>query len=374
MIIERLRIVGLRHLESCEIRLPADGALFAGCNGAGKTTLIEAVYLLSRRRSFRGKRFGSLVSHNAQSARVMGEGSLGGGHCRFDWSAGVGAADAGARTCPCPLGVRLICAATHLLVEGEPSIRRRFVDWNEFNLDVHYGELWADFRRLASQRNAWLRGGAVGARVWDRQYGTLAAEIERRRAQYVVDLGVRFRQVCGSVPGFLEFDLRWSAGSDDADAIVARLGLTIASDVARGFTSIGPSRGDFSVVRGGRRWVGSRGENKFVGVLLQVAAEGLSFERLGRRAIWLIDDLSSELDPDRVFLALDLVREWRGQVIVTALPDAELCSRRPSGLAMFHVEHGRLSSLGPPTAANGRSALGSLLPRSQVPRDLEAAS
>ncbi len=61
--LQRLQIQNLRNLAAVDIS-PAPGInLIYGANASGKTSLLEAIYLLSRGRSFRTRRFERLVRH-----------------------------------------------------------------------------------------------------------------------------------------------------------------------------------------------------------------------------------------------------------------------------------------------------------------------
>lgn len=69
-----LRIRNLRNLRSVDLdlRQRSQRILLTGANGAGKTTLLEAVYLLARGRSFRGRKAGSLTSDGERRTLVEG--------------------------------------------------------------------------------------------------------------------------------------------------------------------------------------------------------------------------------------------------------------------------------------------------------------
>jgi DNA replication and repair protein RecF len=66
-----LKARNLRSIRRLDLALDAGLTVVTGANGAGKTTLIEALYLVARGRSFRGRRWGELTS--------VGEGSTASG-------------------------------------------------------------------------------------------------------------------------------------------------------------------------------------------------------------------------------------------------------------------------------------------------------
>ena len=71
--------------------------------------------------------------------------------------------------------------------------------------------------------------------------------------------------------------------------------------------------------------------------------------QLGRgQCTYLIDDLPSELDRKHGGLVCELLASMDAQVFITCVERDEIQSVWPDtgGLAMFHVEHGRVSASG----------------------------
>ena len=73
MWIRCLEIAGVRNIASARLEFDPRLNLFLGANGAGKTTVLEALYLLSRARSFRGPGVRPLTADGAVGLKVYGE-------------------------------------------------------------------------------------------------------------------------------------------------------------------------------------------------------------------------------------------------------------------------------------------------------------
>jgi len=342
-LLNRLRVQCFRNLHNLELEVGAGRNWIIGANAAGKTALLEALYCLSRGRSFRGRRFGSLIERGASRALVEGwiehEGSL----RRLRWASAQGEVLREPDSLEPMLPVRLICEWTHALVDGEPSLRRRFVDWNLVLWERSAAAAFSRFRRVAAQRNAWLRSGGVGRAVWDLAYAEALAEILRWRASFFAEFALLFRRLSLEEDWFTEIDLRWDGLSADTEELMARLEEMRAVDKERGFTYLGISRADFSFRCDGLKWFGSRGQAKVLGCLLQVAAEQLVSAADGSRALWLVDDLDAELAPAWSRRLIDLLGRQSYQTVYTLLPGKSV-SEQALGAAdrMFHVEHGQL--------------------------------
>jgi DNA replication and repair protein RecF len=225
-------------------------------------------------------------------------------------------------------------------------MRRRFVDWNLFHVEPRFGEWRADFRRVASQRNAWLRAGARGPAVWDRAYAEGMARIEAARQGFAARLAESFSVLTTEIEWFQGLQLEWRSGLGDAEDSLSRLEDARETDRRRGFTALGLSRDDLAITADGHRWAGSRGEAKIVGVLLQVAAQRIVDALIGLPALWLVDDLSAELADASSDRLLEIVSADATQLIVTSLPGRMFESVGPS----FHVEQGSVHRYSPPAA------------------------
>lgn len=337
--LERLRISGLRNLRQVDVRLPEGTIWVEGGNGAGKTTLLEAIYLLSRGTSFRGRRYGPVKTHGVPATTI--EGWLASGadrwHRRWSLSGRAGREASGAG-----FSVRLIGASMQALLEGEPDLRRRFVDWNLFHVEPQIAAIRTRYRRIAAQRNAWLRSGGRGLAVWDHEYATVVAEIEGLRARFFTRLQNAFRSVAGEFGIIGTLCPEWRGGLPRADELHSELARQHASDVVRGYSFLSPARGDFRLLHRGSAWVGSRGENKLVGILLQLAADRVVVSTVAQRAVWLVDDLEAELDGRTHCRLLQMLTAVAGQTLVASLSAPTRALSGLGSITLFHVEQGML--------------------------------
>jgi len=332
---ELLHIRNLRCIQQAELALSQGLIWFFGGNGAGKTTLLEAAYVLDRGRSFRGRRAGPLRTHGADKTQLSAVLIEGESRWALRW------VDGQRSDGPRPRGaVRFVGASTFGLLEGGPSLRRRFIDWSMFHVEPGAGLALGNAGRLAQQRNAWLRSGARGYRVWDGGYAEAYAVLAEHRCRFVGAVNTIFVQLTASLFPGGPLSLEWE-GSLSASEAMSALSRQWAADRSRGFTQLSPWRGDLVIIRGDRRWGGSRGENKLAAMLLQLAVHRVAAETCPS-AVVLVDDPYGEVSPA---LVLPVLREWvsqADQVLVAAL------SEPPAGLnadKVFHVEHGQTSVL-----------------------------
>jgi DNA replication and repair protein RecF len=237
---------------------------------------------------------------------------------------------------------RFVGATSFNILEGEPSLRRRFFDWALFHVERDARQLWARVARLQSQRNAWLRSGGGGIAVWDAPYVEQLRALWDRRLRYLKDLDFAFRRLTAKHLAVGELGLQWRWLGEGRD-LFEILQAHRSSDRARGFTHLSASRGDVSFVQDGLDWQGSRGENKIAGILLQLAVHSVMAATTGQKPIVLLDDPYSEVSAGGVAPLLSAWMAVSDQMIVTCLGNAGGGALRAHPGTVFHVERGILS-------------------------------
>ncbi|RNE92016.1 DNA replication/repair protein RecF [Marichromatium sp. AB31] len=350
-----LRVVHLRRCREVALETAAPVVVITGCNGAGKTTLLEAVYLLARGRSFRGRKAGPMTTRGERGTLVEGrcEADAPDGrllryrrdhHGREHSLDGLPWPPAGDQR---PLRIKLIGENAQSLLEGDPALRRTFLDWNLFHVEPRLGALRRELSRVQQQRNAVLRrGGGRELAVWDRALSELGERIDHQRQTFFTRWRTRFHELAATFP-FLDasdlvFARGWSAQQSLAEAIVTAR----RAELSRGHTLIGPGRAEFQLERDGARLALSRGQAKVVVCLLQLAAEQVHRDQGLAPALWLLDDIEAELDAHTLERLWGLIGQRDGQCILTRVataPDPGPCTR-PNATRVFHVEHGAVGS------------------------------
>lgn len=341
--IERLDVEGLRKLSAVRL-VPAPGVNWIqGANGAGKTTLLEAVFLLSRGKSFRSSKHGPLAQDGRSGFRVAARVRIGervreievrrqGAETRW---AENGVPKAGPKEITLRMQVRMVGENAQKLIEGDPDLRRMFLDWNLFHVEPGYSSLLVDFRRALAQRNAWLREGGRGRAVWDSPYVERAVPLTARRSEYVSRLVTSLGHVLHELRPEFGATLRLAPGWPPGRDLRELLEETRGADVQRGFTYYGPGRADLDIrlVAHRHRRLPSRGQSKFLVAALQLAAQRI-WSTAGLSCIWLLDDLPAELDQDSLERLLAAFPAEGMQVLTTTLHPPT------SRGAVFHVEQG----------------------------------
>lgn len=355
----RLEIDHLRNLTAARLQLGPHFNCLVGPNGAGKTSVLEAAYLLTRGRSFRGHAVGSVIADGQDGLVVRAEldagRSLGIARPRrgktvlhIDQQPTRRLSEAAAL-----LPLHLLLPNVSELVFGAPGERRRYLDGGLFHVEPAYLMALKDFQAANRQRNALLRTwGSQGSEqlldVWTEAFCRHAERVHVFRTNYVEELKPWVAAILEELEVPFEVELGYQNGWGD-ESLDKLLGDSLAKDVKSGTTNAGPHRAELSLDISGAsaRNKLSRGQGKLVATALILAQARLLQAQAQRRSLFLIDELGAEMDSAHLARLVAVLDSATCQVIATStrLPGEEFEKLASDGsLALFHVEQGQVRS------------------------------
>ena len=325
-----LRARNLRALENIDLVPDGRANLITGHNGAGKTTLLEAIYLLSRGRSFRSSDPRQLIAHGKTAAAIGGTVEVGKAGRRIGLRISGRSARArldGADGARRPEIARLLPvlnldARLMDLVDRGPERRRLLLNWVTFHVEPGFNAAWRRFRRALRQRNASLRQGAGANAVaaWDGEFCGAALEMEALRRAVAERLRPRFAKIAARLTGMpADWDYHPGWPREDSLAEILRAGLD--GDRKQGNTRFGPQRADLVLRLESRRarYIASRGQQKLLASSLMLAAAEVLETQGANRPILLVDEPLVELDADHGQELLGAFVERGAQLFIAAV-------------------------------------------------------
>jgi DNA replication and repair protein RecF len=358
MKIDRLRIGGLRCLSNVELLLDPGINLFIGDNGAGKTSLLEAAFLLSHASSFRSGSKDALVQRDARGLSVFAELSraqgqvvrVGLGRESARWEARVDgdAVAIGQLVRQCAV----VCfePGSHALIAGAADERRRYLDWGVFHVEHDFLLQWRRYQRAIKQRNSLLRSASIlSADVfepWELELAQTAQHIDTFRTRYLESLRpILTANLAVLLPELGAPFLRYRRGWQDDEDLERLLHSNRPRDLARGHTTIGPHRADWSIAfeHAPLREHLSRGQEKLTAMACVLAQAELHAACCHEWPIVCLDDLASELDQAHQASVVSQLNAAGAQVLVTGTETPAVM--RDSATCVFHVEQGQVARL-----------------------------
>jgi DNA replication and repair protein RecF len=360
--VKEFRNVALARLE------PSPRAtILVGENGQGKTNLIEAIFFLATLKPLRATRLAELVRFGAEKGTV-GADVLGAGGVRRVAVEVV----AGGRTAYLDgkpqerldayfEGLAAVCFSPDdlLLVKGGPEVRRRFLDRAAFNRWPAVLAEAREYVKALRARNAALRASQPEVEASFRVPLVRAgARLVRRRRDLLRELEPRVESAYGAIAGpgapTASLAYRPAAGvrADGAEGEVAAslaeaLAVRLERDRERGYTSAGPHMDDLTLAlaaRGARPFA-SQGQQRALVLALKIAEIENLRTALGRPPLLLLDDVSSELDPQKNRYLLEYLARLPGQAVLTTTDRRLLDPAAGAETAFYRVAGGAVEPL-----------------------------
>ncbi len=300
-----------------------------GPNGAGKTNLLESLHVGTQGFSPRTRADAQLVRFGRDAARVSLRGERAGAPVELEVTLELrtgkratlnGARLRAAEQLRAEVATLVFTPDRLVVVKGAPAARRAYFDRVLGRLSPSRAGLSAEYGAAVGQRNAALRRVAQGLSSrdalapWNEQVSRLGAQLVEGRAETVSELAPRFRERADEL-GLPEAELGYDAHAPSMEELEARTDR----DLERGATGLGPHLDDVAVLSGERdlRAFGSQGEQRLAVLALLLGEAELLEERRGARPLLLLDDVLSELDPERRRVLADRLRV-AGQALVTS--------------------------------------------------------
>jgi len=326
VLLANLTLANVRNYAALDFE-PVPGLnVLAGSNAQGKSNLLEAIALLGTGKSFRTSREGEIVRSGMPSATLSGEARLKAGTVRLSCSLNLGAnglrkvyavngRGVGYASYLGTLRVVTFVPAHLSLVTGAPAARRSLVNAALAQESPSYYAALAGYQKFLAQKNALLRGAIAPDEAllatYDERLIESGTKIILARRAFLAALDERARAVyrgwVGERDGALEIayapDVPVDVPTVDgvAAAFADRLAHKRIAEVARRASLVGPHRDDVAFRLGGAALgaFGSQGQQRTAVLALKVAEYGVLEARAGEAPLLLLDDVLSELDPDR---------------------------------------------------------------------------
>lgn len=370
MHIAKLNISNLRNLVDFSIE-PGDGwNLVCGPNGSGKTSVLEAMFLLSSGKSLRNSLNSSIINFGALKttcfAKLAGE-NISASSLGFEYSQQkTKELRVDREKCQSlvefaqHLPVKYLAPEKFDLLLGGPQYRRQFLDWGVFHVKHCSAKTYQQYAQCLKQINSLLKTSktqrlkidkeqAIDScqsqlSLWFEKMIDLGIKIDNARATYFDAIKPYLLEFIGRWPvtAKLSFDFEYAKGWDKELSLEQAVKKTIDKSHSLGYCPVGPHRADLKITvnKYPAYQVLSRGQQKVVISALYLAQIANLDNTLGKHSIFLLDDLSAELDLDNRKLLTEQIEDLGCQVFLTAVLESDWQNiLNDKSFKMFHVKH-----------------------------------
>lgn len=371
MYIDSLDILNFRNIRQACLEFSPGFNVFYGANGQGKSNLLEAVYALSFLKGFREERVSDLISFGEQKAQISTRVKSGASTTRLSLEFHSSGRRAFMDGMPCTrirdylgtLRAILFVPMDVAFLQGAPAERRKMLDRMVFNLRPAYLIDLEQYQKISKQKSAVLHQDSPDTSlldVYDEQMLPIATRIIEARYDFLSLLSPYIRRVFSAIfedefvclPCYKSAVLRDPIvfdGSQMGREEVVRSWLSSqknarAKELMRRQIAPGPHRDDWSIElnRRSAKLFASQGQQRAMSLAIKMAEIECLHREADVEPVFLLDDVSSELDPIRHKRLFEYLNQMTAQTFLTTTAREHVHIENVS--KMFHVENGSIEN------------------------------
>ena len=354
MNVNKIRLINFRNLLDLSIHFHSSLNIFIGNNAQGKTNIIESIYTLLRGDSYRTTDDRNLINWSEKKSYILGEVQQNG----EDFYINILLQNIDKSVNQSSRLKKIIKVNKKYqkkiwllkkfnpviftpedlqIVKSTPSLRRKFLDEVVVNLTPTYYQYLKNYHRILFQRNTLLKNGRNKddinrqLAVWDQKIIELGTLIILYRIKILQKLNQKakiFHQLMTKNKESIK--LKYNSNvlttyTDDKEEIGKIMERKLHSAKEKDFqlkmTTIGPHRDDYFVMNNeiDLGIYGSQGQQRTAVLSLKLAELELFKEKENEYPPLLLDDVMSELDPERKIFLIQLIKERAMQTFITSI-------------------------------------------------------
>ena len=362
--------------------------LFQGQNGHGKSNLLEAAYMLAIAKSSRSSHERELVNWSLAETgghmQVLGVGREGdtttqaqidvdvtaatttNGNVGFRKGLRVNGIKRSAIDFVGNLNIVFFEADDLEIIHGSPGRRRRYLDILISQSDPAYLKSLQRYGQVVTQRNQLLRRVRDGLSepdeltFWDDRLAYEGARVTNSRRRSIDGLNEHAVPAHNDLTSGDKLELKYlpriTASSNDRPNVSTMTAEMIEQEmknalpalrqreITQGITVIGPHRDDLEIRLNDKpaHNLASRGQSRTIALSLKLAEAIFVTRSTGRTPVLALDDILSELDPERRLLVLEAATKHQ-QVLLTSTEHGIVPQEYLETADIYTVTNGRVT-------------------------------
>ncbi len=318
-----LTLQNFRNIENIEIFPDSGMNVICGENAQGKTNLLESIWLFTGAKSFRGCKDDEFIRFGEKKSecemKFISEGIEKEAQIKIEDRKSFylnGKRQKSSAEFAGNLNAIVFSPTDLKIVSESAKVRRKFLDGAICQLYPAYIEILRNYNRAVIQRNKILKDSRFEPSlsqmldIFEKEIAANGKKIIKYRKRYIEILSEFVPNLYeGLSEGREKLEISY-VEHDPPEELEKRLFEKRKEDLFCQKTSVGPHRDDiFFLINGiNTRTFGSQGQKRSVALALKLGEAQVIEKNVGECPICLLDDVMSELDPNRQNFILNHIK------------------------------------------------------------------
>lgn len=349
MYLNNLELINFRNYKSIKLNFKNSTILIEGDNGQGKTNLLESIHYISSGKSHRTSDQDELINWDSDyailraslSSKQLIEIEL---RKKNNIKIRIDGVYYRRKSDFASIIPSVIFSPDDLrLIKAGPSNRRDFLDDILEKLQNKYAAQRLHYQKILNQRNSLLKSmispeqanGNSTMEAWDENLVHYGSEIIEKRCNLLASVREKFIKYMNYFFPGIQADIFYIFSWDRSiqgdrpinlqsgtikDIFNTKLKQGFKKDLLLKTTLVGPHRDDLLITINGKdiRSFGSQGQQRIAAICFKFGELEVLREMLNKDPILLLDDVLSELDPERKKLLVDIIGDSSQTFITTS--------------------------------------------------------
>lgn len=356
MYISEITLKNFRNLQPCSLCFDKKLNIITGENGAGKTSLLEAIHTLSTGRSFRTKYVKRIISfskdqfhiqakikNNSQYTKLsLIKRKSGKSLIELDHNKETNYSNT----------ARLIPIQTFnpesisILISGAKN-KRKIIDWGTFYTNKLFYTYWKKLSQILKHRNSALKKNYSYnvMLAWDNEIVRISNIIDKQRSFYVSQIIPIINDFLNNIPSFPKINIQYYRGWSHQETLGHILDRNYPKDKKLGYTNYGAHKADLIISSNGIPIQDSlsRGQLKLLMAIIKLSQGILLENEYSVSPIYLIDDITSELDNTFLSFFIKYILQLKSQIFLSTLSFSNIANEiKNYNFCQFNITKGEI--------------------------------
>lgn len=359
MYISKIILENFRNYDKLELNIAEGLNIFIGNNAQGKTNVIESIYVSSIGKSFRTNIDREMIKMNELNSKIKIE------YFKNDKVNMIDIIFEQEKTKQVKLnGIKLdklsqvvgnvqtvLFSPDELQVLKQlPGVRRKFFDISISQTKPMYLYYILEYNKILKQRNALLKQMKYDRSlidtidIWNIKLINAGILLIENRTRYVEKINKKItKRHLYISDNKEELILKYIPNCEDKENFEKKLKDSLEADIQNGYTGYGPHKDDYSFYINGilLNKFGSQGQQRSGILSYKLAEIDNLYEEYGEKPVLLLDDVTSELDKNRIEKLLQNFEGYQTIITCTDIENFKVLS----GYKLYNVENGKVTEV-----------------------------